>query len=305
LSEFEKLKVVTRYELLKQFRRKRFYGVLTITIIALVLTIGLYKGLNLPGRMQQTIIDQRLENIRGQLPENMLEEMRENILEELEQKGIRDSPEFFAVWATSMGTLAILGAVFFGGDAIASEFEHKTGYILFPNPVKRITLVVGKYLACFIATGVILIIAYLISAGALLGFYGQVPVGILGSLAIALMLACCVISMAFAFSSVLKGGMGATIATLLAFMMISPIISMALSYAGYNPWFMPDRGADAVAATYGVSFEDVTVGMMGGGMFGGMAQASQNPTLSFFVMLVYAVILFGISIWMAKRREMI
>ena len=144
---------MTKYELLKQFRRKRFYGVLAITIIALVLTIGLYKGLDLPGQMQQTIIDQRLENIRGQLPENMPEEMRENILEqarenileELEQKGIRDSPEFFAVWVTSMGTLAILGAVFFGGDAIASEFEHKTGYILFPNPVKRITLVVGKY----------------------------------------------------------------------------------------------------------------------------------------------------------------
>ncbi len=313
MSEFEKLKIATKYELLKQFRRKRFYGVLAITIIALVLTIGLYKGLDLPGKMQQTIIDQKLENIRRQLPENMPEEMRENILaqareyilEELEQEGIRDSPEFFAVWVTSMGALAILGAVFFGGDAIASEFEHKTGYILFPNPVKRITLVVGKYLACLIAAGVILIIAYLISTGALLGFYGQVPVGILGSLAIALMLACCVISMAFAFSSVLKGGMGATIATLLTFMMISPIISVALSYAGYDPWFMPDRGSDAIAATYGVSFEAFG-GMYGGGaMMGGMMRASQDPTLSFLVLLAYAVVLFQVSIWMTKRREMI
>ena len=313
MSEFEKLKIVTKYELLKQFRRKRFYGVLAITILALVLTIGLYKGLDLPGKMQQTIIDQRLENIREQLPDNMPEEMRENLLalarediiRQLEQAGIRDSAEFFAVWVTSMGSLAILGAVFFGGDSIASEFEHKTGYVLFPNPVKRITLVVGKYLAYFIAAAVILVIAYLISAGALLGFYRQVPVGILGSLAIALMLACCVISMAFAFSSVLKGGMGATIATLLTFMMISPIISMALSYAGYNPWFMPDRGADAIAATYGVSFEEFTAGMMSGGMFGGMAQASQDPTLSFLVLLAYAVVLFQVSIWMTKRREMI
>jgi ABC-2 type transport system permease protein len=313
LSEFEKLKVVTKYELLKQFRRKRFYGVLAITIIALVLTIGLYKGLNLPGKMQQTIIDQRLENLRRQLPENMPEEMRENILEQawegllaqLEQAGIRDSADFFAVWVTSMGTLAILGAVFFGGDSIASEFEHKTGYVLFPNPVKRITLVVGKYLACFIATAVILVISYLISTGALLGFYRQVPVGILGSLAIALMLSCCVISMAFAFSSVLKGGMGATIATLLTFMIISPIISSALSYAGYDPWFMPDRGADAIAATYGVSFEEAFGGMYGGGaMMGGMMRASQDPTLSFLVLLAYAVVLFQVSLWMTNRREM-
>lgn len=314
MSEFEKLKIATKYELLKQFRRKRFYGVLAITIIALVLTIGLYKGLDLPGQMQQTIIDQRLEDIREQLPENMPEEMRENILEQaredileqLEQEGIRDSPEFFAVWVTSMGALAILGAVFFGGDAIASEFEHKTGYILFPNPVKRTTLVVGKYLACFIAVAIILIIAYLISAGALLGFYGQVPVGILGSLAIALMLACCVISMAFAFSSVLKGGMGATIATLLTFMIISTIISAGLAMAGHDPWFMPDRAGDAVAATYGIPFEQAFGGMYGGGqMMGGMIQASQDPTLSFLVLLGYAVILFGLSIWVTKRREML
>ena len=277
MSEFEKLKIVTRYELLKQFRRKRFYGALVITVLAVVLTIGLYQGLDLPKRMgvPQNIIDQH-------------------------------GTELFAIFVTSMGSLAILGAVFFAGDAIASEFEHKTGYILFPNPVKRTTLVVGKYLACFIATAAILGVAYLISAGALLVFYRQVPVGILGSLAIALALACFAIGMAFAFSSVLKGGMGATIATLLAYMVIFPIVSSSLAYAGYNPWFMPDRAGDAMASTYGVSYENAFGGMMGGGpVMSGMAQASQNPTLSFFVLLTYAVVLFGISIRLTKRREMI
>jgi ABC-2 type transport system permease protein len=277
LSEFEKLKVVTKYELLKQIRRKRFYGALVLTVFAIVLTIGLYQGLDLPRRMS--------------IPENLINQY---------------GAEIFAIFVTSMGALAILGAVFFAGDAIASEFEHKTGYILFPNPVKRVTIVVGKYLACFIATAAILIVAYLISAGALLGFYGQVPVGILGSLAIALMLACFMISMAFAFSSVLKGGMGATIATLLTYMVIFSVISMSLSYAGYDPWFMPDRAGDAMAATYGISFESAFGGMMGGGhAMTGMVLASQNPTLSFFVLLGYAVILFGLSILLTKRREMI
>jgi len=277
LSEFEKLKIVARYELLKQFRRKRFYGVLAITVLAVVLTIGLYQGLDLPRKIG--------------IPENVIN-----------QQGA----EVFAIFVTSMGALAILGAVFFAGDAIASEFEQKTGYILFPNPVKRNTIVIGKYLACFIATAAILIIAYLISAGALLVFYRQVPVGILGSLAIALVLACFVISMAFVFSSVLKGGMGATIATLLTYMVLFSVISSSLAYAGYNPWFMPDRAGDAMTATYGVALGQVFGGMMGGGQVaGGMTQASQNPTLSFFVLLVYAVIFFGISIWMTKRREMI
>jgi len=279
LSEFEKLKVVTKYELLKQIRRKRFYGALALTVLAVVLTIGLYKGLNLPEKMQQNI------------PVTMR---------------IPDSADLFAVFVTSMGSLAVFGAVFFAGDTIASEFERKTGYILFPNPVNRITIVVGKYLACFIATATIILVAYLISAGALLVFYGQIPGGIVGSLGLALMLSCTVISLAFIFSSVLKGGMGATIATLLTYMVIFSVISMSLSYAGYDPWFMPDRAGDAMAATYGVSFGDVSGGMMGGGqMMTGMLRASQNPTLSFFVLLGYAIVLLGVSIWVTKRREMI
>ncbi|MFQ6129328.1 MAG: ABC transporter permease [Candidatus Hadarchaeaceae archaeon] len=270
MSEFEKLKIVTKYELLKQFRRKRFYGALVITVLAVILTIGLYKGLDLPRQMG--------------IPENLINQY---------------GAEIFAIFVTGMGSLAILGAVFFAGDAIASEFERKTGYILFPNPVKRATLVVGKYLACFIATATILIIAYLISAGALLGFYGQVPSGIFGSLAIALMLACCVISMAFAFSSLLKGGMGATIATLLIIMLIAPIISISLSYAGHEPWFMLDYAGDAVSNTYKISLEQVG----GGGPMGGIR--NPDPAISFLVLLGYTVILFILSVWVTKRREMI
>ncbi len=269
MSEFEKLKVVTKYELLKQYRRKRFYGALAITVLAVVLTIGLYRGLDLPGRM-----------------------------------GIRDSPELFAVFVTSMSSMAILGAVFFAGDAIASEFERKTGYILFPNPVKRITLVVGKYIACVVATAIIIIIAYLISASALLVFYQQVPGGILGSMAITLMLACSVISMAFVFSSVFKGGMGATIATLLTYLVIFSVISGALSFAGYDPWFMPNRAGDATMATYGITFGQAFGGMSGGMNMGPML-SSPDPTLSFFVLLGYTVVFLPISIWLAKRKEMI
>ena len=280
MSELEKLKVVTKYELLKQYRRKRFYGALAITVLAVVLTIGLYQGLDLPRQMG--------------IPEQLINQW---------------GPEIFAIFVTGMGALAILAAVFFAGDAIASEFERKTGYMLFPNPVKRVTIVVGKYLACFIATATIIIIAYLISAGALLVFYGQVPGGIVGSLALTLMLACSVISMAFAFSSVLKGGMGATIATLLTFMVVSTIISTSLASAGYDPWFMPDRATDAVAFTYGIPFEqlmELTGGFgFGGSMMGGLMRASQDPILSFLVSLGYAVILFGLSIWVTKRREMI
>ena len=277
MGEFEKLKVVTWYELLKQLRRKRFHGALAITVIAVVLMIGLYQGLDLPRQLG----------------------ISEAALSQWE-------PEIFATFVTNMGAMAALAAVFLAGDAIAGEFERKTGYILFPNPVKRTTLVVGKYLACFIASAAILGVAYIMAAAAMLAFYGTVPVGVLGSLAVTLMFICFMISLAFAFSSVLRGSMGATIAALLTFWVVFTIVTTSLIYAGYDPWFMPDRAQETMSATYGVPFEQAFGGMLGGGQWmGGILQASQDPVLGFLVLLAWAVALFGVSIWVTKRREMI
>jgi ABC-2 type transport system permease protein len=269
LSEFEKLKIVTKYELLKHFRRKRFYGALVIVILAQILMIGLYRGLDLSGQL-----------------------------------GVPDSPELFAIFAVSMSSFAVLAAVFFAGDAIASEFEHKTGYVLFPNPVKRSSIVVGKYLACFLATLVILGVGYVISAVALAGLYQEIPIGILGSLAISVALVCGVLGIAFFFSSLLKGGMGATIATLIIFMVVSPIIRSSLSYAGYEPWFLPDYAGDAVASTYGINFAQIFGGMTPGGGMQGMMTMMPDPVVSFFVLLIYAIVTLLVSIWLTGRREL-
>jgi ABC-2 type transport system permease protein len=265
-TEFEKLKIVSKYELLKQFRRKRFYGALIITIIAQALAIALYKGLNVPAALPMP------------LP---------------------DSPKLFALFITSVGsTIPILFAVFFAGDSIASEFEHKTGYLLFPNPVKKGTIVVGKYIACFIATAVVLISAYVASVIALIGFYRQLPVETWSSLGLSVTLACSVLSLAFLFSSLLRGGMGATIVTLLTYMLIFPIISSSLSTTGHEPWFMLNYAGDSITSVYGIRFAE---------MFGrmGMRVMTPDPTVSFFVMLAYFVFPFVLSIWITKRREMI
>lgn len=268
MSEFEKLKIVTKYELLKQFRRRRFYGALVLTLLAVILVIALYKGLDIP----------------GQLP-----------------PFIPDSPELFALFVTSAGaTIPIFAAVFFAGDSIASEFEHKTGYILFPNPVKRSTLVLGKYIACLAVTALIVILAYVATAIALVGMYQRLPIEILGSLALALVYANSVLGIAFLFSSLLKGSMGATIATLLMIMLVFSVIEVSLIFANIEPWFMHGYAGDSIAAVYGIPLMAAFGGMMPGGM-----ERTPDPTTSFFVMLGYFIIPFVLSIWLAKRREML
>ena len=108
MSELERLRVVIGYEFLKHIRRKRLWVILGLTLIAeLAVLIGL-----------PVLMDGYPDNIMA-----------------------------MAAILTIGPSMATIGAIFFAGDAIAGEFESKTGYILFTNPVRRITLLTGKYLA--------------------------------------------------------------------------------------------------------------------------------------------------------------
>lgn len=269
--------VVVKYEFLKQYRRRRFYGALAAVLLAVVLSAAMCEGWKLLGRMG--------------IPAELLEE-----------KGA----ELFALWVSSMSALALLAAVFFSGDALASEFERGTGYLLFPNPVGRGTLVLGKYLACLFATALVLGAGFLLSALLTLVFYGRVPLGMAGSFGVSLAIAVFMNGMAFAFSSALKGGMGATVATLLTYMVLFSTVSTALSYAGHEPWFMPDRASDAMASTYGISVEEAFGGMVEGNRaMGRMVRASEDPVVATLLLTGYGLGLLGSSVWRFRRREMV
>ena len=52
----------------------------------------------------------------------------------------------------------VISAVFFGGDAISGEFQNKTGYYLVGNPIRRSSIYIGKWIAAFIASMIIIAI---------------------------------------------------------------------------------------------------------------------------------------------------
>src|SRR5580700_686435 len=61
-------------------------------------------------------------------------------------------------WGMSATFIVILSGIFFGGDAISGEFQNKTGYFTIPNPIRRSSVYVGKWIAAFIAASIILFI---------------------------------------------------------------------------------------------------------------------------------------------------
>ena len=264
MSEFEKLRVITRYEFLKHIRRRRLYVILGLTFVAeLAVLIGL------PALMD----------------------------------GYPDNVMVMAALLTIGPSLATIGAVFFAGDAIAGEFEGKTGYILFTNPVRRITLVTGKYLASCVAVILLIIFGYAIVCISLLAIYGNVPIETAKSFGLCLLFAGSVLSVTFFFSSVSKGAMGATVMTLLFIMVISGIIDGVLMMAGKPHWFLLSTNGDSIATVYG-GYELFLGGVVPHGGMLPFEIETPDIGLCALSMVIYLVVGFLLSIWISKRRQL-
>jgi len=264
LSELEKLRIVVGYEFLKHIRRKRLYVILGLTLIA---------------------------------------ELAVLILVPVLGDGFPDSVMVMAALLSVGPALATIGAIFFAGDAIAGEFESKTGFILFTNPVKRSTLVIGKYLACYAAVALLVILGYVIVAISLLAIYGTVPIETLSSFGLCLLYAGSVLSVTFFFSSISKGAMGATVITLVFIMVISGIIDSILMMTGQPHWFMLSTNGDTISTVYG-GYEVFMGGLGGGGGMMPFELETPDIGLSVISMVGYLAVGFLLSIWISKRRQL-
>lgn len=266
MSEFEKLRVVTGYEFLKHIRRRRLYVILALALVAELAVI-----ITVPLLMEEGY------------PDNVL---------------------IMAALLTVGPSLATIGAVFFAGDAIAGEFEGRTGFILFTNPVKRITLLTGKYLASCASVALLVIFCYAIISITLLVIYGTVPVETAKSFGLCLLYGGAVLSVTFFFSSISKGSMGATVMSLVFIMVISAIIETVLLFADALYWFLISAGGDSIALVYS-SFETFMEGFIPhGGM--GMSFEFEAPDLGLTTlgMVIYLVAGFVLSIWISRRRQL-
>ncbi|OGO31326.1 MAG: hypothetical protein A2Z29_05380 [Chloroflexi bacterium RBG_16_56_11] len=267
MSELEKLRVVIGYEFLKHIRRRRLYVIMGIALVAEALVLILIPAL---------------------------------------QDGYPSSVMVMAAILTVGPSLAALGAVFFAGDAIAGEFEGRTGFILFTNPIKKITLWTGKYLASFLAVTLLIIFSYIIIAVSLGVIYGEVPVEIVESFGLCVLYAAAVLSVTFLFSAVSKGAMGATVMTLVFIWVISGILESVLAFTGNPYWFVISAGGDSIALVYG-NMQTFMAGLgLGDGRFEDVFSGYEPLTVGMAAwgMIIYLVVGFAVSLWISRRRQL-
>jgi ABC-2 type transport system permease protein len=157
---------------------------------------------------------------------------------------------FYSIWwGTVVGLCVILTGIFFGADAISNEFQNKTGYYLLPNPVRRSSIYLGKWIASFFASAIAIgVYAVITIADGAIYFGPNIPYQLGESFVFALLYIMPVLGVSFFVSSAFKNSSYSILMTaillLFAFNFITPLIT-ALSDS--EPWFVLTYGSGIIS----------------------------------------------------------
>lgn len=160
--------------------------------------------------------------------------------------------KFYSVWWGSVaGLVVVLTGIFFGADAISSEFQNKTGYYLLPNPVRKSSIFIGKLMASFFASAVAIgAYATITLADGAIYFGYNVPYQFGESFVFALFYILPVLGVSFFMSSAFKTNSSSILVTaillLFGFNVITPLIT---TLSNSEPWYVLSYGAGIIANT--------------------------------------------------------
>ena len=156
---------------------------------------------------------------------------------------------FYSVWwGTVVNLCVILTGIFFGADAISTEFQNKTGNYLLPNPVRRSSIFIGKWIASFLASAIAIgVYAAITMADGAIYFGFNIPYQFGESFVFALFYIFPILGVSFFISSVFKNNSYSILMTaillLFGFNFITPLIT-ALSNS--EPWYVLSYGAGII-----------------------------------------------------------
>jgi ABC-2 type transport system permease protein len=150
-------------------------------------------------------------------------------------------------WGTSVTFVVVLSAIFFGGDAISGEFQNKTGYFGVPNPIRRSSIYVGKWLAAFIASAVMLGIFTVVTLGNGLYYFSSIPYQFGESFLFALFYLVAVLGFTFFFSSLFKSSSMSILLTAILFLFVFTLLNeLIVALVKIEPWFLINYGAQII-----------------------------------------------------------
>ncbi len=207
-------------------------------------------------------------------------------------------------WGTWIPFIIILSGIFFGGDAISGEFQNRTGYFLIPNPIRRSTVYIGKWLAALIASAsIVAVYAALSLANGIYYFGTNLPYQFGESFLFALLYLVSVLGFTFFFSSLFKSSSISVLITALLFLFIFTLLSrIVIDLAQTEPWFILTYGAGIIGNVISTMYPDrITTIKFGPGP----SVTSYNATImeGLAIMIGYFIVTAVIGLILFERKE--
>jgi ABC-2 type transport system permease protein len=153
-------------------------------------------------------------------------------------------------WVSPLSYLIALASLFFGGDAIAGEYQNKTGYFLLPNPIKRGSILWGKYIASYLASTIVMLIYWAFVILNVYYYYNTLPVAIWYSLGFSFLFLLSLLALTYLFSSLLNNGTIAIVIVSIIYFLVLPVIDSMAMYIGYPPWFSINHSASILTLVF-------------------------------------------------------
>jgi ABC-2 type transport system permease protein len=212
-------------------------------------------------------------------------------------------------WGNTATYVIVLSGIFFGGDAISGEFQNKTGYFTLPNPVRRSSVYIGKWLAAFTASAVILGIFTAITVGNGLAYFSNVPYQFGESFLFAVLYLAAVLGFTFFFSSLFKSSSMSILVTAILFLFAFSLIQTLVSgLVQTEPWFMITYGADIIGNVLNTTYPahiTKSAGFGGGSSANGPTLTTYNATIpeGLAILAIYFIIAAIVGLVLFERKE--
>jgi ABC-2 type transport system permease protein len=218
---------------------------------------------------------------------------------------ISDDLTFYRTWWGMFASFVIiLSGIFFGGDAISGEFQNKTGYFLIPNPLRRSSIYVGKWISALAASIVMIVLFGAIAMVNGIYYFGAaVPWQFGYSVAFALFYLAAVLGFTFFFSSLFKSSSISILITTILFLFVFGLVETLVStFVKIEPWFILTYGSSIIANVLTTTYPPAVQTIQAGPRF---SITTYNATIpeGLAIIAAYFVITAIIGLILFERKE--
>ncbi len=205
------------------------------------------------------------------------------------------------LWAFVLSYLPVFSAVFFGSPAISSEIENKTAYQIFPLPIRRSTLLIGKFTAAVAVSYIIVSIYTIFEILSYVILFGSFPgMVFLYSYLLLLLFIISITAFTFLISSIFNKNMYAYITVFLLYYLIFNALYIILDFLyNYNAFFLLSDAASIIERVF-ININTTVPARTSVSLNGAGAGSMEIAAV---VMILYTVVSIAGSLILFDRKE--